>query len=176
MKTIFFALVIFFFTSCTKEGAIDLNNTDWSFLAPPLIGDSSNKVKADIAAGGTNYQLSAVALNTSFTRYVLNPNSDSSTITIMAFQGNAVLELDLINIKTAGTYPFGHNPGHSEEVRASYSVNGGSFYNNDHNVLSGSITIDNLANKHIQGTFSVTCWDGTQAAYITNGSFTGNYF
>ena len=178
MKTLFFALGIILFVSCTKNG-FDLSGVSWPNNNFTITGDSNNKVKADISVGGTNYPLSAVALNTVFSRYVLTQYTDSSIITIAGYDTNNSLEINLINIRTSGTYSFGHIPGNTHEVKAKCSVRNTNgyiiYYNNDFNVLSGTITIDNITDKHIQGSFSVTCWNGTQAAGITNGSFTGNY-
>lgn len=188
MKTIIFACAVILFTSCSK-GDINLNGSgsgwgsDWNLGGFNITGDTSNKVKADIDINGATSHISAVGLSAYFSRYALPQYSDSSITTISAFDSGwtRLLKLDLINIKTPGTYSFGHIPGgHNQEIRASYTIqnsngNIGIDYYNDANVPSGSITITDLTNRHIQGSFSITCWNGTAAANIRNGSFTGNY-
>ena len=176
MKTIIFVCFVILFSSCSKE---DVNWGTWDWGGFTITGDSSNKVKADVYVGGAVSHMSAVAFDAGFSRYVLTQYSDSSLTTITGNDAAFYIKLDLVNIKTPGTYSFGPNPGgRNLEVRASCTRQGPggsiSYYNNS-TVRSGTITIDNLSGNHIQGTFSVTCWNGTDAANITNGSFTGNY-
>lgn len=180
MKTIIFACAVIFFTSCSKKD-INLDVSTWNSPVITITGDSSNKVKADIDVNGTTSHLSAVALQTSFSRYFMTLNVDSSIVTIYGRDTSIAVQIDLINVRTPGTYKFGRNPAYNQEVKASCFLHdpiggyGTINYYNDANLLSGSITIDNFTSKHIQGSFTVTCLKGTAAANITNGNFTGNF-
>lgn len=180
MKTLIFASIVIFFTSC---GKIEIDTSGWSsgwgsgygWGSFTPIPDSNNIVKADIDSAGTIYHLSAVAFNANFGSWVKSLYTDSSSVMINGYNEKFNLQIELVNILAPGSYSFGHTPGIGREVKASCSI-GGIEYLNNYNIISGSIKIDTLTEKKIQGSFNVKCWNGTNSINITNGSFVGKFY
>jgi len=172
MKIILVAFAVFLFTSCSKND-MNLSNLDLSIHLGTIPEDSNNKVKADVDMGGNITHLSTKGFGAGYSRYLM-PLFDSSSVVISASDSSTSLQLHLINILAPGTYNFGPNPGRSKEIKAYCYINNTSF-NNAANITSGTIKIDVFTAQKIEGTFSVTCWNGTQSVIITNGTFTGNF-
>ena len=145
-------------------------------------GDPNQRVSADINLAGSNSHLAATGNYTGFTKAVY-PNSvtmiNDTVITILGSVGTQELQINLGNVNSTGTYQFGQYPGRSY-LMARYTPNrvgfgGGDYYFNHSAVLSGTINITSFTATHIEGSFVDSCWNGTTAASITNGSFSGNF-
>lgn len=170
MKTLIIAFItLFIISSCSKEKFYPSGGLYWTGYT--LIPDSNNKVKADISSIGLTINHFSVS-GAFFTRYVW-PTGDSSIVTIEASNDSTSIRIVLNDILTPGLYSFGHISGQHKGIKATYTISGNQ-YNSNYEALSGSLIIDSLTTKRIKGSFSVTCWNGTQAADVTNGSFVGN--
>ena len=177
MKNLFLVCLVILFASCTKS-EIDFSG------GPAGVGgftpkeDTTNKVQADIIAGGNTTHLAAKGFGTSFTRYVMTL-IDSSVVSISASDSVGSLYINLYNILAPATYNFGLNPGRGKEVKATYYKNQGPgnpiTYINDASTTSGTIKITVFTDKKLEGTFSVTCWNGSQSVMVTNAVFTGKF-
>ncbi|MEP6712294.1 MAG: hypothetical protein ABJA37_07765 [Ferruginibacter sp.] len=171
MKTVIFACIVIFFTSCGKDFGHLEGNLDWGGYT--IIPDSNNKMKADILIGGTNNQF--LAAGGYFTRYSW-PTGDSSIVSLSGESGNMSIAIDMMDILKAGSYSFGHVIGQHKGIKIICKMDQttGIEYRNNYDVLSGSLKIDSLTTTRVKGSFNVTCWNGTNSVEITNGSFVGN--
>ena len=177
MKNVLLASLVILIASCSKS-EIDLSGgpAGWGGFTPKE--DTTNKVQADITAGGNTTHLAAKGFGTSFSRYVMTL-IDSSVVSVSASDSVGSLYINLHNILASGTYNFGLNPGRGKEVKATYYKSQGPgipiAYLNDSTITSGTINITTFTDRKIEGTFSVTCRNGNQSVVITNAVFKGNF-
>ncbi|MEP6676157.1 MAG: hypothetical protein ABJA78_13425 [Ferruginibacter sp.] len=171
MKILIFVCCIALLASCAKPD-IHLTGFSWGYGYGSINRDSTNKITADITGSSTAH-FSAVANNTSFTKYVLTLYSDSSFVNISSNDSTIILYIDLVNILSPGTYSFGRNAANSKQIKAKCMM-GGIDYFNDSTALTGSIQIDSFTTKRIHASFNVKCWHGTQSVTINNGKLAGD--
>jgi hypothetical protein len=138
-----FTSVIALISSCKKDKTPAPATT-------PVVTSSTPAFSANI--NGTS---------TSWSSFYYLQNSGTTTTTIYAFTGTQInVELDLINVTSAGTYTID-----GTFIRAVYLTSS----SDQHWADSGTITISSYANNKVSGTFSFTENGGT---VVTNGIFT----
>ena len=172
MKTLIVLCCSIFLVFCRKGFDIDLSGPiNSNFSGYTIISDTNNKLKADIAFGGT---ISHFSVSGGWYQGRIYPGGDSSSFHIQARTDSLIIIITLNNIVKPGSYSFGYTHGQRKGADASFlTLN--DHYNSKHDEISGSINIDSLTTKRIKGSFAVTCWNGTRSADITNGTFVGNF-
>jgi len=157
------AVVTLIITSCSKDNTLDI---------------SSNNVSATISIGSNApFQFSATGAAVRTYPLIANP----STYRVEATDANNNnLIIGVENVTQTGTYPFTSNNGNGltfvKNVGAPSQLTYGT---SDPSITNkGSVTITALNNHHIEGTFTASCKNDNntgEAAYISNGSFKGNF-
>lgn len=161
MKTLLLFLLIILF-SCKKDEPVSPSNPD--------------KLNATVVVSGASYQINATGNNTGFSRSVVGADD---MIYVQGSLGDRIVQVRLTNVNMKGTYTFG-DPGGNRSAMLTYTTGDvfqgtAVYYLSKANELTGSLIIDSISANFIKGTFSDTCWNGTQTAVVTGGSFSGTF-
>ncbi|PWU03755.1 MAG: hypothetical protein C5B52_02835 [Bacteroidetes bacterium] len=173
MKLILVLATLFMFASCSKEPLIDFRlppiRYTWDF--PDYSYDvRSSQFEASIYSNTDTFFYFSTSFTNSFARTITDSVNNIGVVSISTFEGIKKVDISMNMNLEPGTYSFGNDVSNGREISAKYILDT-TTYSSNTDFLNGLIKIDTLTAKKIQGTFNVTCFNGSDSVVIKNGKF-----